>query len=479
MPPLIWWLRRDLRLRDNQALTSAISLADSHVYPVFILDPALLGSDYASSRRTAFLFGALRELDADLRQLGSRLIVRQGRPEQALADLCADTGADGVIAEEDVSPYARARDSRVAVRVPLQLVAGLTVHRSGDVVRQNGDAYTVYTPYRQAWRSRPLPGQADLLPAPERIDTPLDVASVPLPDQPHLDRECPFVPGEQEAQRRLQAFCAREIYRYADDRNRMDMAGTSGLSPYLRFGQISARQTFVSGLAAAAAAQTDRARRGVEAWLDELIWREFYKDILHHFPRVRRESFRLPLRDIRWANDREEFAAWCRGRTGYPIVDAAMRQLARTGWMHNRARMIVASFLTKDLLIDWRWGERWFMQQLVDGDPAANNGGWQWSAGTGTDAAPYFRVFNPTLQGMKFDPSGSYIRRWVAELETVPEVFIHTPWTMPPEIQQAAGCRIGQDYPAPMIDHRWARQRALNAYRAAGESRQLAESEHQ
>ncbi len=207
------------------------------------------------------------------------------------------------------------------------------------------------------------------------------------------------------------------------------------------------------------------ARKGAEIWLNELIWREFYTAMLYYFPHVRRTAFRPALRNIPWQNDPQAFAAWTEGQTGYPVVDAAMRQLNAIGWMHNRARMIAASFLTKDLLIDWRLGERCFMQRLLDGDPAANNGGWQWIAGTGTDAAPYFRVFNPSLQGKKFDPHGVYVRRWVPELAAVPQAYIHKPWDMPSEVQRQLGVVIGKDYPAPMVDHAFARQRVLAAYR--------------
>jgi deoxyribodipyrimidine photo-lyase len=251
----------------------------------------------------------------------------------------------------------------------------------------------------------------------------------------------------------------------------LDLPGTSGLSPYLRFGMVSAWQVHVAALAAIDAAPNDQARKGAETWLNELIWREFYIAILYHFPRVRRNSFRAGYDRIQWANDRGAFMAWCEGRTGYPVVDAAMRQLAQTGWMHNRARMIVASFLVKDLLIDWRWGERWFMQRLVDGDPAANNGGWQWTAGTGTDAAPYFRIFNPVSQGQKYDPRGAYVRRWLPEMVRVPDQFIHQPWTMAWEDQKSAGCYIGHEYPAPIVDHAWARQRTLAAFTQARENR--------
>jgi deoxyribodipyrimidine photo-lyase len=227
---------------------------------------------------------------------------------------------------------------------------------------------------------------------------------------------------------------------------------------------LSTRQAMAKAVSAIVAAPDAQSRKGAEAWLNELIWREFYLSIQYHFPETETSSFRTNLRDIAWENDEAAFAAWQEGQTGYPVVDAAMRQLAQTGWMHNRARMIVASFLVKDLLIDWRWGEQWFMRHLVDGDAAANNGGWQWTAGTGTDAAPYFRIFHPVLQGRKHDPEGAFVRRWLPELGRVPNAYIHTPWEMPLAAQQQAGCIVGRDYPAPIVDHTWARERSLEIY---------------
>ncbi|MBM3121611.1 MAG: deoxyribodipyrimidine photo-lyase, partial [Chloroflexi bacterium] len=394
----IWWIRRDLRLADNPALAAALAAGDQ-VVPAFVLDPVLLNSSYNSPRRTAFLLAGLRSLDTELHARGSRLIVRGGDPEHVLASLRAETGASSIFAQRDVSPYAIQRDQRVQRTLPLVLTDGLSVRPPGEVVRQDGGAYTVFTPFSRAWLARPLPGPRDLLPAPARILTP-SLASLPIPEAT-VDHAS-FPAGEPQALRRLEAFCARRpfpIGRYALDRDRPSIDGTSGLSPYLRFGMLSARQAVVAALRAADAASSKEARHGAEVWLNELIWREFYLSILAAFPDVRRRAFRADLGRVRWSNDRADFQAWCEGRTGYPMVDAGMRQLSATGWMHNRVRMIVASFLVKHLLIDWRWGERWFMQNLVDGDPAANNGGWQWSAGTGTDAAPYFRVFNPVLQG--------------------------------------------------------------------------------
>jgi deoxyribodipyrimidine photo-lyase len=465
----IWWVRRDLRLHDNDALRTALATHES-VIPVFILDPALLVAPDAGEVRVAFLFGGLRALDADLRARGSRLIVRRGAPRTELTQLIGETGATAIYAEADPWPYARNRDGDIAARLPLQLTPGITVRPADLVCKADRSPYTVFTPYSRAWQALPPPSRADLRPAPERLPAPLaGLASMPVPARPALTSDVPFPPGEAEALRRLHAFTApgelAPIYRYADGRNRMDWTGTSELSPYLRFGMVSAKRAMVAALDAAESAADAAARRGAETWCNELIWREFYMSILHHFPAVLDREFRQELRAIPWANGQADFAAWCEGRTGYGVVDAAMRQLVKTGWMHNRARMIVASVLVKDLLVDWRWGERFFMQHLVDGDPAANNGGWQWTAGVGTDAAPYFRVFNPILQAEKFDPDGAYVRRWVPELARVQARFIHQPWTMPADEQRRAGCIIGVDYPAPVVDHAWARERVLAAYR--------------
>lgn len=481
MPTTIWWVRRDLRLSDNQALTAALAAGET-VVPTFILDPRLLSAATVGTKRLAFLFAGLAALDADLRARGSRLIVRRGDPAAELARLMAETSAEAIYAEEDFSPYARRRDAAAAAALPLRLMPGLTVHPPDLIRKADGGAYTVFTPFSRAWRALPLPTRADLLSAPARLaPPPADLVSLPLPAA--ADRPILFPAGEAEALRRLAVFVnsagqgvggrPAPIARYADDRNRMDLDGTAQISPYLRFGMISARTCAVAALEAAAAGDA-AGRAGAETWLTELIWREFYCAILYHFPNVLREAFRPELRTIPWVNDEAQFAAWRAGRTGYPIVDAAMRQLVQTGWMHNRARMIAASFLVKDLLIDWRWGERFFMQHLLDGDPAANNGGWQWTAGVGTDAAPYFRIFNPTLQAVKFDPAAAYVHRWLPELARLPDRYIHEPWRAPADIQRAAGCVIGRDYPAPIVEHDAARERVLAAYKASSRESALA-----
>ena len=468
MSTTIWWIRRDLRLRDNQALGAALQKGE-RVIPLFIMDPILTESHPRPEKRLNFLWGGLRALSEGLHQRSSRLVLRRGDPVHQLTSLVAETRATAIFAEEDFTPYAKKRDQRILAQLPLNLTPGLTVLPVGSVLKADGNPYTVYTPFSKSWNSFPLPQAEAILPAPEHISTPDNLHSLALPDHPEIPL---FPPGEAQAQNRFQNFIFGEpssIHQYAEQRDRPDLEGTSMLSPYLRFGMISARELVIAAQNAIQKAANIEAHKSAQTWLNELIWREFYISILAHFPHVRTQSFRPVLRQIHWRNDTAEFNAWKTGQTGYPIIDAAMRQLFQTGWMHNRARMIVASFLVKDLLIDWKWGEAWFMQNLVDGDMAANNGGWQWSAGTGTDAAPYFRIFNPILQGKKFDPQGEYVRRWVPELADVPTKYIHKPWEMPEQIHSQIGVHLGIDYPHPMVDHAYARERTLEAYRLAKE----------
>jgi deoxyribodipyrimidine photo-lyase len=462
MSTAIWWIRRDLRLHDNAALHAALD-GGRRVVPAFILDERLLAVPAGSPRRNAFLFQGLAALDASLRERGSRLVVRRGDPAIELRRLVQEARAEAIVAHVDHSPFSRRRDARVAADLPLTWVGGVTIQPPELVLRRDGSPYTVFGAFRRAWRALPPPSSGGLLPAPAILPPPPAVNGLPLDPGRASDE---FPAGEGEALRRLEAFLAEPARRYDEGRNRLDLTGTSALSPYFRFGMISPRLAFARASAELDSAAPE-ARRSLQTWIDELIWREFFIAILHRFPQVLHTAFRPALRDIRWRDDPQAFDAWTSGRTGYPIVDAAMRQLARTGWMPNRARMITASFLTKDLLVDWRRGERWFMHHLIDGDPAANNGGWQWTAGVGTDAAPYFRIFNPIRQAARFDPRGAYVRRWVPELEGVPDEHIHEPWRMASSDQARLGCRIGPDYPAPIVDHMAQRAYVLAAYRAA------------
>jgi deoxyribodipyrimidine photo-lyase len=469
MAPSIWWIRRDIRLTDNPALHAALANGDG-VIPLFILDPKLWQGRWFSQRRGNFLLSNLKSLDAELRKRGSQLIIRQGQPKQQLSELVQKFEVNAIFSEEDLTPYARKRDSQIAETLPLHLVGNTSLHHPSSILKNDGTPYKVYTPFMRRWKEKPPPTPFNILSAPNHIPTPKGITSQPLPEVSYNSDKTGFLPGEKSAQEILAAFTDgphAPIFSYQESRNRPDLNSTSKLSPYFRFGLISIRQAVTTAFSAIQAAKNDSQRNSAETWLNELIWREFFNYILYHYPNSLHQSFRKEYRDLPWINDKEDFSAWKAGRTGFPVVDAAMRQLAETGWMHNRTRMVTASFLVKNLLIDWRWGEAWFMKNLLDGDPAANNGGWQWVAGTGTDAAPYFRIFNPITQSQKFDPSGKYIRRWVPELHSVPDRYIHAPWKMSLSEQQSAKCLIGTDYPEPIIDLQFSRQRTLDAYQKA------------
>jgi deoxyribodipyrimidine photo-lyase len=458
--PSVLWFRRDLRLHDHPALQAAIEAGP--VAPLFVLDPALLRGRWASPNRTAFLLASLRELDAALRERGARLHVRFGRPAEVVPRFAAEVAAADVFVSRDYSPYARRRDAAVAraleaAGIRFHARRGTLVHEPEDVRGAAGQPLSVFTPFFRAWSALPLRA---VLPAPGRIPsasaepgTIPQLASLSLP--PAVDALPPA--GEAAARARLERFLAGPVCAYAETRDRLDLGGTSRISQDLHFGLLSPLEVVTR----ARAVPCDAGK-----FVAEVAWREFYHHILWHHPRVLREPFQPAFAAIPWRNAPADFEAWAAGRTGYPVVDAAMRELLATGYMHNRARMIVASFLTKDLLLDWRLGEAHFMRHLVDGDVANNDGGWQWAASVGTDAQPYFRIFNPVAQSKKFDPEGAFIRRWLPELRRVPDRYLHEPWTMPADVQQAAGCIIGRDYPAPIVDHHAARARALAAYEA-------------
>ncbi len=457
------WLRRDLRLNDHPALRAALD-DDEPVVPVFCLDPSLLGGRHASGPRTQFLLECLADLDESLRRRGSGLVVRRGRPEQVLPKLAGQLEARRVFMTGDVSPFATRRDRAVyreleAVATEVRVLPGLFVlDDPAALVTSAGDPYRVFTPFHRAWLQR---ARREVVPAPRSLPAlprGVNPAKVPTLRDLGLEEtvEQPSRGGEHAGRRRMQRFLADGVAEYRSGRDDLGADASSRLSPYLHFGCISALEL---------EAQLPRGE-GAQEFRRQLCWRDFYAHVLAHFPANARHEFQDRYRgSIRWSRAERRFAAWCEGRTGYPLVDAAMRQLRREGWMHNRARLVVGSFLTKDLGLDWRWGERWFMRLLIDGDEASNNGNWQWIASVGVDPQPVFRrIYNPARQQARFDPDGAYVRRYVPELRDVPDQYLAEPWTMPEEEQRRAGCVIGEEYPAPIVDHKVARSEALARY---------------
>jgi deoxyribodipyrimidine photo-lyase len=442
----VLWFRRDLRLSDNPALVEAVREADD-VVGLFCLDPALLGPSGAPRR--AHLFDCLRALDDSM---GGSLVVRHGDPRRVVPELAVEVEAASVHLAEDFGPYGRRRDDDVAERL---VEAGIEVVRTGSpyavppgtIHNKAGDRYKVFTPFSRAWRDH---GWPDPVRRPAGIPW-RSVRGDGIPDAPDLGGVERPRAGEDAAGHRLDHFLRAKVEGYADGRDRPGEDATSRLSPDLRWGTLHPRQIL------ARLGSSD----GERTFATELCWREFYADVLFHVPSSARESMDQAVGGMTWdrgAGADELFDAWAQGRTGFPVVDAGMRQLLAEGWMHNRVRMITASFLVKDLHLDWQRGARWFMQHLVDGDLASNQHGWQWTAGTGTDAAPFFRVFNPTTQGERFDPDGTYVRRYVPELASVPARWIHRPHEAPD------GPPAG--YPAPIVDHAEEREEALRRYQA-------------
>ncbi len=467
MAPALCWLRRNLRLDDNAPLAAAVRDAGA-VIPVFVLDDHYLDHDF-SPPRLRFLADSLRELADALGRRGSRLVVRAGPAGEALAALAAETGADRVYAHQDHEPHARALHARAAEVLErrgarLVLVPDLLLVDPATLTAASGRPFAVYTPFARRWREADKPGP---LPEPVALDTPPAVLASSFPSVPLgrprglRERGAPENPpgGSLEARRLWDLFRAGPLQGYARRRDLPGEAGTSRLSPHLRFGTIGVRRLLHEAREAWRAADA-AGRASIDAFVGELAWREFYAALLGREPRLAAEPFRREFEAFPWVGGEEgerRLAAWREGRTGYPVVDAGMRQLAREGWMHNRVRMVTASFLAKHLRVDWRRGEALFRARLADGDLASNTGGWQWAAGCGTDAQPFFRIFNPVLQGERFDPDGAYVRRYVPELARWRGAGrdLHAPWRSlsPPA-----------DYPAPIVDHAAARREALEAF---------------
>ena len=451
----IHWFRRDLRLTDNTALHAA-AVSSRHVAPLYVLSTWEKHHGWTGPARQQFLCGCIESLAKNLEAAGSRLIVRAGRAEDEIGRLIAETGAQAVYFNRDYDPFGREAEKRVRERCRSLGVECLdfqdsVMHEPGDVLTGEDQPYRVFTPYSKNWLAKPRrePEKRTRLPS---LPPGRDIGSLPLPT---LDRwrlppcaaDIPR-PGEKAARERMRRFIeGGALDGYGTERDTPSGAHTSRLSQDLRFGLVSIRELVSRCLASSAN------RKSVEIYVKELAWREFYTGILWHFPDVFEEEFNPAFRGLPWDGTDAAFQRWCEGRTGFPIVDAGMRQLRATGFIHNRLRMIVSMFLTKDLHCDWRLGESFFMQHLVDGENASNNGGWQWSAGTGADAAPYFRIQNPWTQAKRHDPDGRYIREWVPELKHAPlEKLLEPP---------ADGRAIAPGYAPPMIDHATERDRCL------------------
>lgn len=480
----IVWFRRDLRLSDQPALTAACGECDE-VIPLFVFDEPLLQSHVFGPACVSFMLGCLQDVAASLAHRGITLQWRHGEPVEAIVQVVRAWKADVVYWNRDYEPGAIERDRLVQqqlaqIGVIVRTYKDHVVFEAEEVRSATGEPMQRYSAYRARWWTKWQAAHPTALPVP-RLLTAEKAASLlippPLPSASDLGYEpatLSIEPGERSAQKRLRRFVEGPIHAYITGRNRLAVDGSSILSPHFRFGTLSARTAVHAALASLAQGRRV-SRPDVFTWIDELIWREFFQQVLAAFPHVIDGPFRQVPTPAPRASGTERhrlYQAWCEGKTGFPIVDAGMRQLNHTGWMHNRVRMIVASFLVKDLRIDWQSGERYFMQHLIDADVAANNGNWQWCASTGTDAMQGYRIFNPLMQSKKFDANGEYIRRYVQELAKVPLAAIHEPHTMTVEDQERSSCRIGLDYPLPIVDHQRARQEYLDLGKAAKVVRQ-------
>jgi len=464
------WFRKDLRLDDNTALSEASLASGGAVVPFYASDPAILGQGDIAATRVRFVLDALADLSSAIDRAGSRLALDHGEAASTLVRAAKAANAGIVTWNDEYEPALVLRDAEVERALRRE---GIEVRRfhdrllvpPGAVATGDGKPFLVYTAFRRACEtlavSAPLPPVKSFAAheLPERRVATLQRLGF---DEPASE---PWPGGEHAGRERLARFEKDALASYVDDRDVPAVRGTSRLSADLKFGTVGVRRVVAE--IQAAAGRDPRAKESAEKFVAELRWRDFYAHVMWHFRHAEHGAFRREYDSLGWEGNPEHFEAWQHGLTGYPIVDAGMRELLATGFMHNRVRMIVASFLTKDLLLDWRLGERHFMRHLVDGDLANNNGGWQWTAGTGTDAQPWFRVFNPVLQGRKFDPGGAYVKRWVPELSRVPAKLLHAPWEAPPLALAEAGVTLGETYPAPIVDHGTQRERALTMYRAA------------
>ncbi len=456
---ILFWHRRDLRIDDNLGLTNTFQ-SSSKVVGLFCLDPNILNRDDIAPVRVTYMIGCLQYLQEQYQKLGSQLLILEGKPQENIPKLARELNAKAVYFNLDIEPFARQRDRTVSealnsVGIITKTTWDQLLHSPDQILTQSQEPYKVYTPFWRNWniksKAKPKPAFSQTLigltETEQELAKTMGVISLPSAQELGFIWENPLIlePGEIAAQERLDEFCDRALYEYDEQRNFPAIDGTSQLSAALKFGVISIRKVWEKTVEAMENSRSDESRKQIQSWQQELAWREFYQHALYHFPELELGPYREPFKSFPWNNNEQHFQAWCEGKTGYPIVDAAMRQLNESGWMHNRCRMIVANFLTKDLIINWQWGEKYFMQTLIDGDLAANNGGWQWTASSGMDTKP-LRIFNPASQAQKFDPEAEYIRQWLPELRSL-------------EIEQLVTGKISSrdrkfcGYPEPLVDH--------------------------
>ncbi|NET33295.1 MAG: deoxyribodipyrimidine photolyase [Cyanothece sp. SIO1E1] len=468
---ILFWHRRDLRIADNVGLAQARQQS-SRVVGVFCLDPHILQQDDVAPVRIVYMLACLQALQQRYQAIGSQLLILHAEPQVGLCQLAMRLPAQAVFWNQDIEPYAQQRDRTVAEALKASGIRSHTtwdqlLHAPGTVLTGAGNPYTVYTPFWRNWSQQskanpvaPLQQSTGLSTEERAIAT--KAGTIELPTAKDLgfswQGELSIPPGEQAAMAQLERFCDRHIQAYDEQRNLPAIAGTSQLSAALKFGAIGIRTVWAATITAVEHSRSDEVRKGIQTWQQELAWREFYQHVMYFFPELAAGPYRAPLKNFPWRNNPEHFQAWCEGKTGYPIVDAAMRQLNQTGWMHNRCRMIVASFLTKDLFINWQWGEKYFMQTLIDGDLSANNGGWQWSASSGMDPKP-LRIFNPASQAQKFDPEANYIRAWLPEVRSLSTESLVTG-----NIPELEAYRCG--YTMPIVNHKVQQQLFKQAYQA-------------
>lgn len=476
------WFRRDLRLDDNPALQAAMTASGGNVVCLYILEDVQNGRDLGGASKW-WLDKSLRSLQSGIEAIGGRLTLRAGDAKSVLSDVISATGAKAVFWNRRYEQPGRDIDTDIKAHLKER---GITAESfNGTVLTEpwtqntgSGGYYKVYSPYWRAVQAnyelpQPAPAPNKLVSPSTQSDALEDWALHPTQPDWSTGFDGSWVPGEAGAKARLSNFLSEGVSGYKEDRNRPDLEdGTSGLSPHLAFGEISPTQIWRATKSKMDAGDVEQS--GAHHFLSEVVWRDFAYVLLYHNPELATENFKSDFDLMPWRDHQENLVAWQRGLTGYPIVDAGMRQLWHTGWMHNRVRMIVASFLTKHLLIHWRHGEDWFWDTLVDADPASNSASWQWTAGSGADAAPYFRVFNPITQGEKFDESGDYVRKWCPELARLPRKYLYQPWEAGPQILHEAGIKLGETYPNPIVDHKAGRQRALDAYETLKERRDAA-----